>query len=112
MVATYEHIQRRLGRGRGLFDRYEAGHDGLASPEGAFGICSFWAIDNLARHGDLAAAERSFAALLAFANDLGLYAEEIDPATGAALGNFPQAFTHVGLINAALALARARRGGG
>jgi GH15 family glucan-1,4-alpha-glucosidase len=112
MVATYEHVQRRLGRGRGLFDRYEAGHDGLASSEGAFGLCSFWAIDNLARRGDLAAAERSFAALLAFANDLGLYAEEIDPATGAALGNFPQAFTHVGLINAALAIARARRGGG
>ena len=62
--------------------------------------------------GEPDAAERDFADLLAFGNDLGLFAEETDPRTGAALGNFPQAFTHVGLINAALALARARRGAG
>jgi GH15 family glucan-1,4-alpha-glucosidase len=62
--------------------------------------------------GEPEAAERVFADLLSFGNDVGLFAEETDPATGAALGNFPQAFTHVGLINAALALARARRGRG
>jgi GH15 family glucan-1,4-alpha-glucosidase len=112
MRGTYDHIERRLGRGRGLLSRYEEGHDGMDSPEGAFGICGFWAVDNLAGRGEPEAAERRFADLLAYANDVGLLAEEVDPRTGAALGNFPQAFTHVGLINAALALARARRGGG
>jgi GH15 family glucan-1,4-alpha-glucosidase len=108
MRSTFDLIQQRLGRD-GLLYRYEQGYDGLSSPEGAFGICSFWAVDNLARRGDLAAAERTFEHILSFANDLGLFAEEIDIGTGAALGNFPQAFTHVGLINAAIALASARR---
>jgi GH15 family glucan-1,4-alpha-glucosidase len=112
MRGTYDFIQRRLGCGRGLLYRYEPGYDGMASPEGAFGICSFWAVDNLVGRGEPEAAERVFADLLSFGNDVGLFAEETDPATGAALGNFPQAFTHVGLINAALALARARRGRG
>ena len=112
MRGTYNFIQRRLGRGRGLLYRYEPGYDGIASPEGAFGICSFWAVDNLVGRGEPEAAERVFTDLLSFGNDLGLFAEETDPGTGAALGNFPQAFTHVGLINAAFALARGRRGGG
>src|SRR5207248_4612420 len=77
--------------------------------EGAFGICSFWAADHLARAGELEAADRWCAAACTYANDVGLFAEEIDPATGAALGNFPQGFTHVGLINAALTLAERRR---
>jgi GH15 family glucan-1,4-alpha-glucosidase len=68
-------------------------------------------VDNLARRGDLDAAERAFDHVLSFANDVGLFAEEIDVETGAALGNFPQAFTHVGLINAAMALATARQAG-
>ena len=68
----------------------------------------FWAIDNLAKRGDLDAAERRFQHMLAHANDLGLSGEEIDIASGAALGNFPQAFTHVGRINAAVAIERAR----
>jgi GH15 family glucan-1,4-alpha-glucosidase len=110
MRSTYDLLQRRLAR-NGLLHRYEPGYDGFDSEEGAFGICSFWSIDNLAQRGDLAAAERSIEHLLSFANDLGLYAEEVDTQSGAALGNFPQAFTHVGLINAALAIegARARR---
>ena len=108
MRGTYDFVQRRLGRGRGLLQRYESGYDGLASPEGAFGVCGFWAVENLIGRGDPEAAGRMFADLLSFGNDLGLFAEEVDPRTGAALGNFPQAFTHVGLINAALALARAR----
>jgi len=106
MRATYDLIHQRLGR-NGLLNRYER-FDGIGGVEGAFGICGFWAIDNLAKRGDLDAAERRFRHMLSFANDLGLYAEEIDIASGAALGNFPQAFTHVGLINAAVAIERAR----
>jgi len=104
MRSSYDFLHRRLAR-NGLMFRYEAGYDSLTPKEGAFGICSFWAIDYLARRGDLDAAHRTFGHLLSFANDVGLYAEEIDPADGAALGNFPQAFTHVGLINAAMTLA-------
>src|SRR5205814_4663901 len=78
----------------------------FAGGEGAFAMCSFWAAEFLARGGGtLAAAHQAFRQTLAHANDLGLFAEEIDPKTGDALGNFPQAFTHVGLINAALSLA-------
>jgi GH15 family glucan-1,4-alpha-glucosidase len=109
MRATFDRIRERLGCD-GLLHRYEQGMDGLGASEGAFGICSFWAIDNLAKRGDLAAAAEAFEHILAFANDVGLFAEEIDVATGAALGNFPQAFTHVGLINAAIALAEAQKG--
>lgn len=76
--------------------------------EGAFGICCFWAVECLARGGRVAAATRAFEDLLGYTNDIGLYAEEIDPATGEALGNFPQAFTHIGLINTALTLAECK----
>jgi GH15 family glucan-1,4-alpha-glucosidase len=65
-------------------------------------------VECLARGGAVAQASAAFEQLLAYANDVGLFAEEIDPSTGAALGNFPQAFTHVGLINAALTLAERR----
>ena len=105
MRSTSTRIHERLGRGS-LIYRYEtATDDGLPPGEGAFGICSFWAVECLARGGDLAGATAAFERLLDYANDVGLYAEEIDPGTGAALGNFPQAFAHVGLINAALTLA-------
>lgn len=106
---TFARIEDKLGRD-GLVYRYEPASDGFASPEGAFGICSFWAAENLARRGEVERAESWFEAMIARANDLGLFAEEIDPETGEALGNFPQAFTHVGLINAALAIAKARGG--
>ena len=82
---------------------------GSSSREGAFGICSFWAIDNLAGRGDVDAAKQAFEHILSFSNDVGLFAEEIDPETGEALGNFPQAFTHVGLVNGAMALAAVLR---
>ena len=114
MRATYDLISQRLGRD-GLLQRYERGVDGLEGDEGAFGICSFWAVEQLARSGELALAERQFTHLLSFGNDLGLFAEELDVQTGGALGNFPQAFTHVGLVNVALAIQQARRshqGGG
>jgi GH15 family glucan-1,4-alpha-glucosidase len=103
MRATFSRIEERLSR-NGLLLRYEREQDGMAGTEGAFGICSFWAIDNLAKRGDRPAARRQFDHVLSFANDLGLFAEQIDPDSGAQLGNFPQAYTHVGLINAALAL--------
>ncbi|HZH52869.1 MAG TPA: glycoside hydrolase family 15 protein [Microvirga sp.] len=109
MRATVDRIRERLGC-NGLLYRYEKGTDGMDAPEGAFGICSFWAVDNLAKRGDVAAAAGTFEHVLSYANDVGLFAEEIDVATGAALGNFPQAFTHVGLINAAMALAEAKEG--
>lgn len=102
--STCARIQERLGRGALVYRYLETTADGLPVGEGAFGICSFWLVDCLARGGEIQAAHRAFAELLGYANDVGLYAEEIDPETGAALGNFPQAFTHVGLINAALTL--------
>jgi GH15 family glucan-1,4-alpha-glucosidase len=75
--------------------------------EGAFGFCSFWLVDALAVAGRIEEATENFLTLLKAANHLGLYAEEIDPKTRTFLGNFPQAFTHVGLINSALYLGRA-----
>ncbi len=109
MRATYDLICRRLGR-NGLLQRYEPGVDGLEGDEGAFGICSFWAVEQLARSGEVSLAEQQFTHLLSFGNDVGLFAEELDGRTGEALGNFPQAFTHVGLVNVALAIQQARHG--
>ncbi len=104
MRSTCARIHERLARD-GLVYRYETGtDDGLPPGEGAFGICSFWAVECLARGGNVGAATRTFERLLSYANDVGLFAEEIDPDSGAALGNFPQAFTHIGLVNAALTL--------
>jgi GH15 family glucan-1,4-alpha-glucosidase len=109
MTGTYERIERELGE-NGFIYRFRAGFDDFLPPgEGAFGIASFWAIDYLALRGDIDKATERLDTLLKYANDLGLYAEEIDPKTGTALGNFPQAFTHVGLINAALSLQNAEK---
>ncbi len=110
MRGTLELIRERLGHGSLLYRYQDVTGDGLPPGEGAFGICGFWGVEVLARQGRLDEAERAFEDLLGTANDVGLLAEETDPTTGAALGNFPQAFTHVGLINAALTLARARTG--
>mgnify|MGYP001248494861 FL=1 len=109
MQATSRRILETLAQGP-LVHRYaRSTADGLAPGEGAFGICSFWAVECRARAGDLAGATVAFEQLLGYANDVGLFAEEIDPKTGAALGNFPQAFTHIGLINAALTLAECQQ---
>ena len=108
MRGTYDLICERLGR-NGLLYRYERDVDGLPPGEGAFGICSFWAVDYLVCRGDVDAARQMFEHVISLANDLGLFAEEIDPEDGSQLGNFPQAFTHVGVIFAALSLARAER---
>lgn len=102
MRRTYERVVERLTARRGLLYRNERG---VRGDEGAFWICSFWAVEYLARAGRYAEAERMYAAARSYANDLGLMAEEVDPLIGEALGNFPQAYTHVGLISAALTLA-------
>jgi len=108
MRGTFGRIRERLGAGDVLLYRYR----GAGSPgEGAFGICSFWGAEYVALGGGTAEEARAvFERLCAYANDVGLLAEELDPETGGALGNFPQAFTHVGLINAALSLDRRLRG--
>lgn len=109
MRSTCARVRELLGEGE-LVYRYLA-DDGLPPGEGAFGICSFWAVECRAMGGDIAGATDAFERLLGHANDVGLLAEEIDPVTGAALGNLPQAFTHVGLIGAAFRLAEDRCGG-
>jgi GH15 family glucan-1,4-alpha-glucosidase len=82
--------------------------DGLAGEEGTFVICSFWLVSALAQAGAVDRAEALFDKLVAYANDLGLLAEEIDTASGELLGNFPQAFSHIGLITAAWQIDKAR----
>ncbi|TDR94802.1 glycoside hydrolase family 15 protein [Enterovirga rhinocerotis] len=98
----------------GLVQRYHTstGHDGLPPGEGTFLACSFWLVEALVLIGRLADAEALFERLLALRNDLGLLAEEYDPIGGRQLGNFPQAFSHVALVNAAHRLAAARAGSG
>jgi GH15 family glucan-1,4-alpha-glucosidase len=107
MTATTEAIRRRLGAGAGLLYRYlpDESPDGLPGHEGAFLLCSFWLVDNLAGQGRVDDAIELFESLCARANPLGLLPEQIDPSTGAFLGNFPQAFSHVGLISSAVNLA-------
>ncbi len=109
MVATFERIQRDLGYGAQI-RRYPDGMDGLASTEGTFTACGFWAADYLARRGDTQAAHERIAELLRNANDLGLMSEETDPHTYEMLGNFPQAFSHADLIRAAATLDRQKKG--
>ena len=112
MVASTEAIIRWLGAGNGLLYRYipEESPDGLPGHEGAFLICSFWLVDNLARQGRLDEAMDLFDSLCARASSLGLLPEQIDPSTGAFLGNYPQAFSHVGLISSGVNLVRCIRG--
>ena len=97
----------------GLVHRYdvqEAAEDGLGEEEGSFSICSFWLVEALTRAGRLDEARFVFERMLGYSNHLGLYAEEIGP-SGEALGNFPQAFTHLSLISAAFNLDKALGGG-
>jgi GH15 family glucan-1,4-alpha-glucosidase len=101
MQQTYARIRERLVPRRGLVYRYE---HSKGRHEGAFAVCSFWEVDFLVRSGKPGEARKNFEAVLGYANDVDLFAEEIEPDTGESLGNFPQAFTHLGLINAALAL--------
>ena len=107
MSATIQRIREELSE-EDLIYRYRV-DDGQLGREGAFTVCSFWMVDCLTRLGKLREAEGLLNQLTKRSNHLGLYSEEIDPKTGEALGNFPQAYTHMGLITASVHLEEARR---
>ncbi len=108
MKATIDAIAERLTDDRGLVYRYLA-HDGLEGSEGTFLLCTFWLAQAQALAGEVEQAKATFGRAIAYTNDVGLLAEEVDPATGELLGNFPQAFSHIGLVNAAWAIAQAEQ---
>ncbi|MFF3318659.1 glycoside hydrolase family 15 protein [Streptomyces sp. NPDC003035] len=117
VIGTIEAIQRELSTEDGFVLRYptageEAGVDGLEGDEGAFLACSFWLADDLAMIGRVDEARKLFERLLALRNDLGLLAEEWDPRLQRQVGNFPQAFSHVPLIDTALRLTASGAYGG
>jgi GH15 family glucan-1,4-alpha-glucosidase len=106
--STLDAVRLELGTScEELLYRYRA-PDGLPGVEGAFLACCFWMVQNLAMVGEFAEAERLFKNLLRRTNHVGLLAEEIDPATGEHLGNFPQALSHAELLNTAYVLERLR----
>ncbi|MFB4299701.1 glycoside hydrolase family 15 protein [Actinomadura sp. NTSP31] len=113
MRATTAAIAERLSAGDGLLYRYlhDKSPDGLSGDEGAFLLCSFWLVDNLALQGGIERAEELYDSLCARASPLGLLPEQIDPSTGTFMGNFPQAFSHIGVIASGVTLARAKAGG-
>jgi alpha,alpha-trehalase len=102
--ATFERIVAELSADGFVYRYLTDGVDGLSGDEATFAICSFWLVECLARTGETERARSLFERLLRFCNDVGLLAEEIDPHSGELVGNFPQAFSHVGLIQAAIAL--------
>jgi GH15 family glucan-1,4-alpha-glucosidase len=110
VLGTIEAIQREICSGP-LVWRYstEEGVDGLAGGEGAFLICSFWLVSALALAGRVDEAQRNLEQLLAFRNDVGLLSEEYDPVGRRLLGNFPQAFSHIGLLHSILTIAAIRQ---
>jgi GH15 family glucan-1,4-alpha-glucosidase len=109
MVATTAAVAERLSAGGGLLYRYLHEHspDGLPGDEGAFVLCSFWLVENLARQGRLDEAAELYSSLCARASTVGLLPEQIDPTSGGFSGNFPQAFSHIGVIAAGVTLVRA-----
>jgi GH15 family glucan-1,4-alpha-glucosidase len=110
MESTVDAIQRQLMH-NGLVYRYRTDEtdDGVPGDEATFTLCSFWLVDNLTFLGRITEARALFSRLINYSNELGLYSEEIDPHTGEFLGNYPQAFTHMALINAAVNLDKAER---
>ena len=108
MVATSNAIVERLGAGDGLLYRYlpDESPDGLSGEEGTFLLCSFWLVENLARRGLLDEAHELYDSLCARANPLGLLPEQVDPGSGAFLGNYPQGFSHIGIISGGFVLSR------
>ncbi len=110
IIRTIERVQQELGHGPFLH-RYlrEGDVDGMPRGEGAFLICSFWMVEALAHAGEYSRARQLFEQLLSVGSPLGLFSEEVDITTGDMLGNFPQAFSHLGIINAALALEEVKK---
>jgi GH15 family glucan-1,4-alpha-glucosidase len=102
MRSTVQGILENLSENN-LIYRY-LGDDGIPGYEGVFGICNFWLAENLAKSGNTGAAIIIFETMLKGASPTGLFSEEIDPGTYELLGNYPQSFTHIGLINAALSI--------
>jgi GH15 family glucan-1,4-alpha-glucosidase len=108
VLETIAVVRRSLERD-GLLFRYLA-PDGLAGGEGAFLLCSFWLVDCLTHSGQLDEAEALLTRLIGMTNDVGLFAEQVDPVTGEALGNFPQAFSHMAVVTSCAHLTAARQG--
>jgi GH15 family glucan-1,4-alpha-glucosidase len=109
LIKTVDLVRHQLSAGEGLLYRYVA-PDGLPGTEGAFTACSFWLVDCLARQGRVNEAHTVFERVVGYTSNLGLLSEQIDPHSRTLLGNYPQAFTHLALISAAVALAEAERG--
>src|SRR4051794_14729611 len=111
VLATIDAIEAGLTDGRGLVYRHRTteGVDGLAGEEGTFLLCTFWLAQALALSGQVERATAVFERAAGFVNDVGLLAEEVDEESGELLGNFPQAFSHIGLVNAAWAIAQAEQ---
>jgi GH15 family glucan-1,4-alpha-glucosidase len=111
MRSTIEAVARELTED-GMVLRYRnqegLNADGLSGEEGTFAVCTFWLVSALAKAGEVERAEALFEQLAGHANDLGLLGEEIDTATGEQLGNFPQAYSHIGFITAAYEIDQAR----
>jgi GH15 family glucan-1,4-alpha-glucosidase len=123
MASSIGVMQEHLAGPRGLLFRYlhagarpkqqvteQSSIDGVAGSDGAFLTCTFWLISNLCYLGKIEEARERFEQLLEYASPLGLLSEELDPDTGDLLGNYPQAYTHIGLINSAVTLQRAQQG--
>jgi GH15 family glucan-1,4-alpha-glucosidase len=106
MRSTIEKTMEKLMTKHKFIYRYLS-DDGIPGDEGSFLICSFWLVDCLAMTGQLDEAERLLDSLVECSNHLGLFSEEIDPTTGGMLGNFPQAFTHMGFVTATVGLSKA-----
>jgi GH15 family glucan-1,4-alpha-glucosidase len=111
VLSTIDAIEERLTDDRGLVYRYrtEEGVDGLAGEEGTFLLCTFWLAQALAMADRVDRARVVFERAARYVNDVGLLAEEVDAETGELLGNFPQAFSHIGLVNAAWAISEAEK---
>jgi Glycosyl hydrolases family 15 len=107
MLATIEATAEYLTDERGVVYRYGTRGGGPEGREGAFLLCTFWLAHALALAGRPERARQVFERVISYLNDLGLLAEEVDPGTGELLGNFPQAFSHIGLVNAASAISEA-----
>jgi GH15 family glucan-1,4-alpha-glucosidase len=103
MLSTIELVAAELSAPCGLIHRYVS-DDGVGGREATFALCTYWLVECLAKAGQVERASELFQRVTAYANDVGLLSEEVDPIGGELLGNFPQAFSHVGLVNAAWAI--------